>query len=359
MELVHKYDVWTNQTVEHLEMKRVLLIVNPNSGGRKGLNILDRVKPLLEKGGCTVKVMYTEFAGHAKQIAETEVLDDIDVFGSIGGDGTVHETINGFMNRKDYSTVKDKVSIAIFPGGTGNTLAYDLSVNTPEKAVEMLLAGKASMIDCSKVEDASGKIAPIYSINIIGYGLPAKVLKTANDCRCCGGAQYKLAAYSSLIGNQSYDVDVEMTMADDTVQKVSGRYVMIQAQCTVHMGDRMPFCPKSKLDNGLMDLVMIKKTGRLKLVKIMTDAEHAGHVAHEDKVEYHQVKSYSLTPKPGSKMVGPDSVNIDGELVGVSPFKATVMPRAVRMVAGLKNKVAGENTDIVPISGPDEEDFKN
>ncbi len=174
----HPFGVFkSGESARKLILKRVVVIVNPKSGGQRGLKILAQIKPLLEQGGATVKVIETQYAGHARDLAQKEDLSEVDVLAPIGGDGTVHETVNGFMARDDYAAVKDRVVVGIIPGGTGNTLAYDLRLNSPAKAVECLLKGDVRAIDIGKVEhlsmdnpdhpvDASQHAA--YSCNIIG-----------------------------------------------------------------------------------------------------------------------------------------------------------------------------------------------
>lgn len=94
MTFKHPYSAFEEGSVaDKVALKRVLMIVNPNSGGKKGIKLMNRTKPLLEAGGCTVTVEYTKYAGHAKEIAQTRDLSEVDVFCPIGGDGTVHETI--------------------------------------------------------------------------------------------------------------------------------------------------------------------------------------------------------------------------------------------------------------------------
>ena len=100
----------------------------------------------------------------------------------------------------------------------------------------------------------------VYSVNIVGFGLPSAVLKTADSLRCCGSAQYTCAAYVKLAGNATYPV--EMTIIDETgTQRVeTGSFAMLQAQLTIHMGEKMPFCPRAKLDDGLFDVCAINRT---------------------------------------------------------------------------------------------------
>ncbi len=178
MALPHQFTVFkSTDSSSKVTLRRVVVIVNPKSGGQRGLKILAQVKPLLEKGGATVKVIETQYAGHARDLAQKEDLSEVDVLAPIGGDGTCHETINGFMTRDDYAAVKNRVVVSIIPGGTGNTLAYDLRLNSPAKAVECLLRGDVRAIDIGKVEHLSTDNPDhpvdtsqhaVFSCNIIG-----------------------------------------------------------------------------------------------------------------------------------------------------------------------------------------------
>lgn len=97
----------------------------------------------------------------------------------------------------------------------------------------------------------------VYGINMVGWALPASVLHTATTtCRCCGVAQYNLAAYQHLIRNKTCPATVRYK-GPDAPEADSGGYVMVQVQTTVHMGDKMPFCPNAKLDDGLLDVVLV------------------------------------------------------------------------------------------------------
>mmetsp|Transcript_8314 Transcript_8314/g.18150 ORF Transcript_8314/g.18150 Transcript_8314/m.18150 type:complete len:169 (-) Transcript_8314:96-602(-) len=167
---------------------------------------------------------------------------------------------------------------------------------------------------------------------MVGYGLPSTIMKVANSLRWMGSAQYQLGAYHSLISNKGYHCDIEFVDARGENQKITGKYVMIQGQTTVHCGNRIAFCPDAKLNDGLIDLVLVKHGTAAKMMKIMTAAKKGKHV-QDGNVEVYQVRSFQVRPHDKVKLQGPSSVNIDGELVGMSPFKAVAIPRALRVVA--------------------------
>jgi diacylglycerol kinase (ATP) len=163
------------------------------------------------------------------------------------------------------------------------------------------------------------------------------VLQKANAWRWLGGAQYKLAAYHSLLKNRGYRCTVEVTKADGTVETVKGKFAMIQGQVTVHMGDRMAFCPQAQLDDGLLDLILIKHGSVGAMIGTMTAAEKTKHMNRKN-VQSFQCKAFRVIPdaKDKHKLVGPKSVNVDGELIAAAPFQCTVMPASMLLVASDK-----------------------
>ena len=82
-------------------MSKYIITVNPRGGTKKGLAILEKVLPVFESAHDTVKIIETEYAGHARDLASELDYDSYDGFCCIGGDGTMHEVINGMMTRTD------------------------------------------------------------------------------------------------------------------------------------------------------------------------------------------------------------------------------------------------------------------
>lgn len=303
---------------------------------------------MLEAEGASVRVLTTSHPGHTRQLGRHERLEDIDCLCAIGGDGTAHELVNGFLARPDNDEARHRLVLGLVPGGSGNTLAYDLKIPTPDDFVRQLLAGVTRAVDAVEITAGPGSAADgappalrssdtcprrCFSINMIGWGLPAQVLDTANRLRWCGAAQYNLAAYLSLARNARYAATVTLVDEHDRDVSITDEYVMVQAQTTVHMGDKLPFCPNAKLDDGLVDLVALRHAARLPLVRLMAQAKAGRHVA-SDYTTYYQCKSFTITPAPGEPFTGDGTVNVDGELVGATPLRARVLPAALRLVAG-------------------------
>lgn len=188
--------------------------------------------------------------------------------------------------------------------------------------------GAAASASAGAAAPAEGSFPePIYSINIAGFGLPAAVMEAANGLRCCGGAKYNCAAYLTLIKHRAYTCTVEFPGDAPEGWDSNQPFIMVQSQSTVHMGEKMPFCPRSRLNDGLMDLVGIPYAGRGRIVDVMESAKVAGHLDKPGTM-YVQTSEYVL--RPAEQDAGPMTVNVDGELIGFSPVRVKVLPKAMR-----------------------------
>jgi diacylglycerol kinase family enzyme len=86
---------------------------------------------------------------HAWNIAQTEI-QNLDLYAglvAVGGDGTLHEVINGMMFRAD----KKKVPIALIPNGTGNDLCNSVGVKSVEQALAFIKKGDLIQMDLNRV----------------------------------------------------------------------------------------------------------------------------------------------------------------------------------------------------------------
>ena len=158
-------------------MSRYYLIVNPHGGFKKGLSILDKVKPIFNEAKADLEIKETRYAGHARILANTLDFDGYDGLCAIGGDGTMHELVNGMLTRGDDR----KIPIGLIGGGTGNSFMHDLNCLDPIVAAKRIVTNQLRKLDIAKV-DAAGEI--IYGFNIVGWGLPTDINLFAEKRSC-------------------------------------------------------------------------------------------------------------------------------------------------------------------------------
>ena len=294
-------------------MSKYYLIVNPHGGTKKGLSILEKVKPIFKQAGAEVDIKETRYAGHARIMANTLNLNGYDGFCAIGGDGTMHEIVNGMLTRND----KKKIPIGLITGGTGNSFMHDLNCLDPVVAAKRIVTGRLRQIDIAEV-DAAGET--IYGFNIVGWGLPTDINLLADKMRWLGGQRYNVASIIEVIKNTRRLAKISIDG-----QNIAGDYGFILGCNTIHTGNAMKMAPLAQIDDGLIDLLIVRKAGRLKLLSLFSKIFKGGHVG-DPVVVYHQAKEFSIVP------LEDHILNIDGELIGNTPIHVKMLPKEIEVL---------------------------
>jgi len=265
------------------------------------------VKPLFDEAGIELTINRTDHVGHARQFANSFDISAYDGICAIGGDGTMHEVVNGLLEREDGL----KIPIGLIPGGTGCSFMYDLDCLDPLEAAKRIISGKRKPIDAASVEldDES-----LFTFNMVGWGLVDDINRLAEKIRWLGGQRYTIAALLLIIVHRKRNAKLII----DGVEH-SGNFIFGIGCNTMHTGRAMRMAPKAVLDDGLIDLVIVRKAGRLELLKVFPKIFNGSHIEHPF-VEYHQVKEFSIIPDEV------DTLTIDGEPKGCTPVHVKMIP---------------------------------
>ena len=294
---------------------KFIITVNPHGGKKLGLRLLNRVKPLFEAKDIELFVVETTFAGHAKELANQLNITEYDGFIGIGGDGTLHEIINGMLSRHDGR----KIPIGIIPGGSGNSYMHDLQLTDPLKAAKAIINGKTRALDTAKVE--VNHIIK-YSNNMIGWGLVTDVGNQAEHFRWLGTNRYTILSVVEVLRHKSRPATLIM---DD--KKIEDEFIFIIACNSIHVGKGMKMAPKARLDDGLIDLIVIRSgVSRTRLLQVLPKLFDGSHI-NVPELEYYQTSQFSLIPETD------EILNIDGEIMGSTPIKVEMISNAFDMFA--------------------------
>jgi len=265
-------------------LKKLYLTVNPFGGLKKGPKILKKVLPLFENKNIELTVIETEYAGHNKKIAMDVDMSGYDGFCCIGGDGTLSEVINGQMNRKDLL----KFPIGLITGGTGNSFMHDLECLDPLEAAKRIINGKRRNIDIfsCKTNDEL-----FYGFNILGWGIPTDANLLADKMRWVGKQRYNIASIFEVLSHKKRFARVSI---DDN--SIAADFAFIIGCNTIHTGKGMKMAPLARLDDGLIDLIIVRKVSRFKLLKLFPKVFSGNHIS-DPGVDYRQVKKFSIFPE--------------------------------------------------------------
>ena len=294
-------------------MKKLYLTVNPFGGHKKGPKILKEVIPLFDENNIQLNVIETEYAGHNKKIAMEVDMNGYDGFCCIGGDGTMSEVINGVMNRKDLN----RFPLGLITGGTGNSFMHDINCLDPIEATKRIIDGKRRKIDIFSCKTPDKLF---YGFNILGWGIPTDANLLADKMRWIGSQRYNLASILEVLSHRKRFARVSIDN-----NSIASDFAFIIGCNTIHTGKGMKMAPLARLDDGLIDLIIVRKVSRFKLLKLFPKVFAGNHIS-DPGVDYRQVKKFSILPEKDRQL------NIDGEVLGTTPVEVEVLPREIELM---------------------------
>ena len=294
-------------------MKKYYLTVNPYGGGKKGPKILKDVLPLFEQKNIELNIIETEYAGHNRDLANQLNIDGYDGFCCIGGDGTLNEVINGLLSRKD----RLKFPIGLITGGTGNSFMHDLDCLDPIEAANKIISDKRRFIDVFSC-NTDGKT--FYGFNILGWGIPTDANILADKLRWMGPQRYNFASIIEVLRHKKRFARV---IIDNN--SIGADFAFIIGCNTIHTGKGMRMAPLARLNDGLIDLIIVRKVSRFKLLKLFPKVFSGKHIG-DPGVDYRQVKQFKIMSEDKSQL------NLDGEVLGSTPVEVKILPKEVEIL---------------------------
>lgn len=308
---------------------KVHLLVNPYAGKRKGAAIAEQVKTRLEQAGVEVSVTQSAYSGHLVTLASALVVGENEPIVAVGGDGTLCEVISGRM----LLNLDQRQTFAIVPAGTGNSQANDLGLASVEDAVDALLAGQIQALDLAKVElteglpGSEGERIVRYSHNLVTWGLGVDSNIQAERMRWLGPARYDVGILLAILGNRKRRATLSINQ-----QTVTDAFTLFLVQNSQTGGSLLPLAPGASLDDGAMDIGVLKRMKRSQILKAFGMLKSEGRHVFHPKVDYHRFTSLAISTDE------PTAINVDGENLGSTPLTMEVLKHAVDIVVPLQNE---------------------
>lgn len=256
---------------------------------------------------------YTQRAGHAIELARDAAAAGYELVVAFGGDGTVHETVNGIM-RADAA----RTTLGIIPGGSGNDIARTLGIPAdPLEACGLLREPRPRLMDLMWVGDR-------YCVGAGGVGFDGEVAALANRWPkyLPGPITYVLGILVTLATFNPVELELEL---DRVLHRT--RAFTVAVGNTQYYGSGMRICPLAQTDDGLLDVVIVGAISKIEALRLVSSLFKGMHLLHP-KVASHRVREVRVRSRV------PLSIQIDGELVGKVPATFRNAPGALRVVAG-------------------------
>ncbi|UCD37321.1 MAG: diacylglycerol kinase family lipid kinase [Fidelibacterota bacterium] len=294
-------------------LNRLCLAVNPHGGRKTGQAVLEKVKPVFDEAGIKLDIFETEYAGHARDFVRKLDLAEWDAFCAIGGDGMMHEMVNGLLARPDQR----QLPLGLIPAGTGNSFLYGFGCHDPVDAAQRIVAGESQIIDVAQVSLGERSM---FSCNIIGWGLITDISILAEQLRWLGENRYTVASAIEVMKAKRRQARLNVDG-----QETEGDFIFVLACNTQYTGKGMRMAPHADLSDGLIDLIIVRDASRLQMLRLLPKVFDGSHVK-SPLVEYVQAKEFSLIPEVD------EIVNVDGELIDPGPIAVSMLPQAIQVL---------------------------
>ena len=294
-----------------------LVIANPISGQGRAMHHRHEIEAVLRRHGLTFSFEISERPGHTTELAQAAIERGCRHILAVGGDGTVNEAVNGIFRQHAAPTAD--ITLGVLPIGTGNDWARTHRIPKEYSEVATLMARNASRLQDVGVADFGAR-GVRHFINVAGIGFDAHVVAGMPD-RTLGPLAYLAGLAKGLFTFQP----VQLAL-DAAGEKHAGAFFDIFVCIGHYCGSGMMVAPQAEVDDGRFDITLIKALSRWEVLislrrlfdgTLLTHPKVAALRGNEASVE----SPLSLP------------VEADGELIGHTPVRFTLLPRALRVLA--------------------------
>jgi YegS/Rv2252/BmrU family lipid kinase len=296
----------------------LVLIANPGAGRGRVDRALPRVEAVLKQANLSYRIVRTTHRGHATEAARQALRDGERYLVAVGGDGTVHEVVNGMVSGGG-PLLADAV-LGVVPAGSGSDFIRSFGLPADaEQAARHLAGDQVRPIDVGTVTCADGETRCFANIAQVGLGA-AVVTRAAGlkAGRLLGGARYPAAFWLVLPGFRAAPVRLDA----DRHSYAWHAFNVVVANGRFY-GGGMQISPNSDPADGLLDVLVMtgpKSDSFTTLPKVYQGA----HLPHRNIAELRAAR-LSVGADPGFP------VEADGELLGTTPASFGIIPGAIRL----------------------------
>ena len=344
----------------------LIVFINPASGTKIAKKLFkNSLKPSLEAHNIGYELIETKYAGHAVEVAQQRELSEVGGIVTISGDGMIHEVLNGIYSLPNWEHILKTTPLGVMPGGSGNALNCSLlrQLNLPldgrhrlgeEHSTKNICNGAKSNkkigFDLIEVETQEKCLISFLGVTI---GIVADVDIGSEIIRFLGFMRsYLLVAYKILVprvyhARLSYlplekdasgayipvtptDPKIHIPPFDQPVPSnwvtEKGQYLLVYAINLSLLDPVNLLAPKSKVDDGVMWLVIVKSSIQRKdMVDWMMNMKSGGHV-NKPGVEMIPIRAFRIEPiRPSGYL------SIDGESFKFGPVQGQLLARRARL----------------------------
>jgi len=292
------------------------LFLNPTAGRGRAGRRESRILELLDQSG--VHLEY--YASHSGGDVEAQVLRHVDAGATrivvAGGDGSVHEAVNGIMRSGKNA------ALGVIPTGTGNDFAKACDIPLNWEHATQLLGDRIAARETPRKIDV-GQFNDRYFANGAGVGFDATVTRIAQSIQLpIGDLVYLLAIFRTMIGGVA-SPQLRITAGDYVW---NGPLTLANVSNGPWVGGMFHIAPMASNSDNVMDLLIAKPVTRRRIMTLLPKLMNGAHMQEADIV-HQPVTALSI------KAEEPIASHLDGEVQALqTDFEITVLPSALDLL---------------------------
>ena len=302
---------------------KVKIILNPMADMGNAWRVARDLRSITEEHG-NVTWSGTVYPGHAIELAKQAGEEGYDRIIAMGGDGTVHEVMNGIMQVQENK----RPVLGIVPVGSGNDFAHGIgATKESDKALRRALDGEPSTVDLGLMTDGDSR--RVYFDNTLGIGFGATVTIRSHRLPLLRGfLMYLTAVLQTIIIDHN---PIKMQIETDT-EKWEQKVIYLVLCNGPREGGGFLIAPDAKIDDGSLNYAMITEVSRLMMFRIVPEVMNGTHGRFK-QVKMGTCKRFTLTADR------PLYIHTDGEIFSgpgtdVRQVSFEILPNALKVVRG-------------------------
>lgn len=284
-------------------------IANPTAGGKFGKKIkktIAKIEEYLLAKRIDYSIHYTKKTKRATEITKELIANNAETIVAVGGDGTLHEVLNGFSNF-------EKTALGIIPCGTGNDFAASINIPLdPIKALEIVLNEEAKYTDFMQMPTVRG-------LNTIGMGIDVDVLERYSKLKKKTQFGYTKCLIGALFNVKFTKIKAEL---NDKIKETTSFLACVANGYRI--GGGMPICPGATPTDNKLDFMTYDEVHGFKIVKAFIKLKK-GKIFDSKEAHHDYTEEVKIYPE------GDYTVNVDGELYKNIPFEVKIVPNKLRI----------------------------
>ncbi len=297
------------------------LIINPNADLGRAWRWASDLRPIVEEFG-GADWSGTVYPTHATELARQAAEEGYELVVAVGGDGTVHEIINGLMG---FSPER-RPRLGVVPMGSGNDFAHNSGINIrPEIAMRQVFTGEPRIIDLGLIEDGHGRQE--YWDNTLGIGFDATVTIRSHRLPILRGfLMYLTAVIQTIMLNH----DAPRMKIDTDQEHWEEEMLMIVLCNGSREGGGFAVAPEARNDDGWLNYAAIRRVSRPMMFRLVPEVMKGTH-GRFSQVRLGQFRQLNL------KSESPLHIHTDGEIFAgfgtdVRELSVKVLPGAIEVM---------------------------